>query len=244
MEKINIITPVKDSITLTLETIEAIAASKFDLPFSFTIYNDFSTTENTKKLEQAAQKFGFELVNLADITQTPSPNYLLVLQMAQKRAISENAALCIVESDVVVKPNTLQMLFDETLKRSDTGLTAAVTVDEQGQINYPYLYAKGAENKIFATDEVFSFCCTLISLPLLKAYDFTQFDPAKVWYDAVLTKVSLKLGFKNYLYTILPVVHSPHGSRPWRILKENNPLKYYFLKILGRHKKYNAISQN
>lgn len=237
MEKINIVTPVKDSIKLTLETIEAVATSNFETPVTYTVYNDFSSEGNTKKLEQAAREYGFELVNLADITQTPSPNYLFILQAAQKKAIAENAALCIVESDVVVEPHTLQTLFDETRKCPDTGLAAAVTVDEQGQINYPYLYAKGRENKVFATDEVFSFCCTIISPALLKAYDFAQFDPAKIWYDAVLTKISLKLGFKNYLYTNLPVIHSPHGSRPWRILKKKNPLKYYFLKILGKHKK-------
>ena len=237
MEKINIITPVKDSIKLTLKTIEAIAASDLEVPFSYTVYNDFSTAENTAQLGQVALQTGFQLINLSDITQTPSPNYLLVLQREQKRAIAENAALCIVESDVIVEPHTLQTLFNETVKRPDAGMVAAVTIDSQGQINYPYIYAKGETMGIFATDEVFSFCCTIITPALLRAYDFAQFDPAKVWYDAILTKTSLKLGFKNYLCTNLPVVHAPHSSRPWRSLKKKNPLKYYFLKLLGKHKK-------
>ena len=41
---------------------------------------------------------------------------------------------------------------------------------------------------------------------------------------------SLKEGFKNYLFTTLPVLHQPHGSRPWKQLKYKNPLKYYWLK--------------
>ncbi|MDL2291784.1 glycosyltransferase family 2 protein [Bacteroides sp. OttesenSCG-928-F21] len=240
MDRINIITPVKDSIELTLKTIESITASQISVPYSYTIYNDFSTPENCKKLESAARKYGFKLIHLSDITQNPSPNYRLVLQIEQKKAIAENAALCIVESDVIVKPNTLQSLFDETLKRTDTGMAAAVTVDPEGKVNYPYEYAKEEMNKIYATEEVFSFCCTLITPALLKAYDFEQFDKSKTWYDAVLTRISNSLGFKNYLFTNLPVIHSPHGSRPWRTLREKNILKYYFLKLLGRHKKVSS----
>ena len=112
MKCIHIITPVKDSIELTLQTVEAIMASGFQTPFTYTVYNDFSTEENTVRLKEASEKLGFELVNLAEITDHPSPNYLLVLQMAQQRAIEAEAGLIIVESDVLVKKNTLQALFD------------------------------------------------------------------------------------------------------------------------------------
>ena len=37
-------------------------------------------------------------------------------------------------------------------------------------------------------------------------------------------------GFHNYLFINLPVLHRPHGSRPWKKLKYTNPLKYYWLK--------------
>ena len=112
MKCIHIITPVKDSIELTLQTVEAVMASGFQIPYTYTVYNDFSTEENTAKLQEASGRLGFELVNLAEITEHPSPNYLLVLQMAQQRAIEADAGLIIVESDVVVKKNTLQALFD------------------------------------------------------------------------------------------------------------------------------------
>ena len=51
MKCIHIITPVKDSIELTLQTVEAIVASDFQMPFTYTVYNDFSTEENTAKLQ-------------------------------------------------------------------------------------------------------------------------------------------------------------------------------------------------
>ena len=73
MKCIHIITPVKDSIELTLQTAEAILKSDFTVPFHYTIYNDFSTDENTKQLKEASLKMGFELVNLSEITSHPSP---------------------------------------------------------------------------------------------------------------------------------------------------------------------------
>lgn len=74
MKCIHIITPVKDSIELTLQTAEAILKSDFTVPFHYTIYNDFSTDENTKQLKEASLKMGFELVNLSEITSHPSPS--------------------------------------------------------------------------------------------------------------------------------------------------------------------------
>ena len=149
MKCIHIITPVKDSIELTLQTAEAILKSDFTVPFHYTIYNDFSTDENTKRLKEASLAMGFELINLSEITSHPSPNYLLVLQMAQEKAVAAEAGLLIVESDVIVKKHTLQALFDGAQSRQNCGIAAAVTVDENEVINYPYLYAKGKENQVF-----------------------------------------------------------------------------------------------
>lgn len=230
MKCIHIITPVKDSIELTLQTVDAIMASDFKTPFTYTIYNDFSTEENTARLQEASARLGFELVNLADITNHPSPNYLQVLQMAQERAVAEEAGLIIVESDVVVKNNTLQALFDGALERGDCGIAAAVTVDEKGEINYPYLFAKGRENQVFPEKKHCSFCCSLLTLKFLRSFDFHQLDPEKNWHDVTISHQSLKGGFQNYLFTTLPVWHRPHSSRPWKQLKYKNPLKYYWLK--------------
>lgn len=234
MEKIHIITPVKDSIELTLQTVQAITSATFSVPYTYTVYNDFSTPENTSRLIRAAEEYGFTLVNLSDITEHPSPNYLLVLQLAQQRALEENAALCIVESDVIVKPDTIQQLFDKAKTHTDCGMIAAVTVDQNGSINFPYLYAKGKENDFFRTNKRLSFCCTLLTTPYLQAFDFNQLDQAKAWHDVTISHQSLKHGFKNYLCTNLPVFHQPHGSRPWKQLKYTHPLKYYWLKIIHK----------
>lgn len=230
MKCIHVITPVKDSIELTLQTVDAIMASDFKTPFAYTIYNDFSTEENTARLREASTKQGFELVNLADVTNHPSPNYLQILQMAQERAIAEEAGLLIVESDVVVKKDTLQSLFDGALQRSDCGIAAAVTVDENGEINYPYLFAKGRENQVFSEKKHCSFCCSLLTLDFLRSFDFHNLNPEKNWHDVTISHQSLEKGFKNYLFTTLPVWHRPHSSRPWKQLKYKNPLKYYWLK--------------
>lgn len=230
MKRLHIITPVKDSIDSTIETIKAVMNADIKVPFTYTIYNDFSTVENTHRLAEAARTYGFRLVNLADLTDHPSPNYLLVLQMAQQEAIAAEAGLLIVESDVTVRKNTLQGLFDGAMERTDCGIAAAVTVDETGAINYPYLHAKGRENQVYAEKKHCSFCCSLLTVNLLKAFDFHQLDPTKNWFDVTISHESLKKGFTNYLFTSLPVLHQPHGSRPWKQLKYKNPLKYYWLK--------------
>ena len=203
MNCVHIITPVKDSIELTLQTAKAIMESDIKTPFKYTIYNDFSSDKNTLILQQASQDMGFELVNLADITTTPSPNYLLVLHVAQKRAIAENAGLLIIESDVIVKKDTIQSLIDGADERPDCGFAASATVDENGDLNYPYLFAKGKENSVFAETKHCSFCCTLLSLDFLKSFDFEQLDPAKNWHDVTISRQSLKNGFKNYVFTNL-----------------------------------------
>ena len=231
MKQIHIITPVKDSIDLTLQTIESVLRSTYQVPIRYTVYNDFSTPENSAFLAAAAARMGFELVNLSDLTDHPSPNYLLVLQIAQQRAIKEDAGLVIVESDVIVKPHTLQALFDGATERPNCGIAAAVTVDEQEQINYPYLYAKGKENQVFAEKKHLSFCCSLLTLDFLKAFDFHQLDPKKNWHDVTISHRSLELGFTNYLFTTLTVWHRPHSSRPWKQLKYTHPWKYYWLKF-------------
>lgn len=231
MKCIHIITPVKDSVELTLQTVEAVMKSNLRVPFKYTIYNDFSTEKNTQLLGEASARLGFELINLSEITDHPSPNYLLVLQNAQQKAIAEDAALLIVESDVVVKPDTLQSLFDGACQRKDCGIAAAVTVDENGEINYPYLFAKGRENQVYVEKKHCSFCCSLLTLNFLRSFDFYQLNPEKNWHDVTISHQSLKRGFNNYLFTTLPVWHRPHSSRPWKQLKYTNPLKYYWLKF-------------
>ena len=230
MKEIHIITPVKDSIDTTIETVESIMSSQLNWPHSYTIYNDNSTPENTLRLKEQARVKKFNLINLSDLTSTPSPNYRIVLQDAQKRALEANAGLLIVESDVIVAPDTLERLANASLELPNCGIAAAVTVDDNGEINYPYLHARGKENQVIETRKHCSFCCTLLTPELLKAFDFGQLNPKKHWYDVTISHMSLTLGLKNYLFTNLPVVHHPHSSRPHKLLKYKNPLKYYWLK--------------
>lgn len=231
MERLHIITPVKDSIDSTLDTMRAVMASQLDVPHTYTLYNDFSTPENTTRLEEASREMGFQLVNLSELTDHPSPNYLFVLQRERKMCLEDGAGLLIVESDVTVRPETLQGLWNGAKTHTDAGIVASVTVDEEGAINYPYLYAKGKENQVLDTRRHCSFCCSLLTTELLQRVDFDKLDAGKSWFDVTISHRSLESGLHNLLYTSLPVLHRPHGSRPWKQLKYTNPLKYYWLKL-------------
>ena len=230
MESLHIITPVKDSIESTLRTAKAILDSHIDVPFSYTIYNDFSTEENTRRLEKASREMGFTLVNLADLTSHPSPNYLMVLRREQQLCWEGGCHLLIVESDVTVRPDTLQELAAAAARLPEAGIVAAVTVDEKGDINYPYDFAQKMEAGEHDVRKHLSFCCSLLTNRLLERVDFGQLDETKNWFDVTISHESLEQGLHNYLLTRLPVLHQPHGSRPWKKLKYTNPLKYYLKK--------------
>lgn len=229
MPKILVITPVKNSIETTLDTARAISAS--NVPLTHKIFNDFSSMETKLALEENKESIGYELVNLEEITRTPSPNYKLVLHLAQQEALSTGLPLLVVESDVVVRPDTIKTLLDFLNAHQKTGLVGSVTVDEEGIVNFPYLKFKGVMKDIIKTNRSLSFCCTLFSPELLKKFDFRDLDETKNWYDTFISKKAIELGFENYVLMNAPVLHKPHGSRPWKQLKYKNPLKYYFLKF-------------
>lgn len=231
MKSLHIITPVKDSIDSTIVTMEAIMDSRLSVPFTYTVYNDFSTPENTARLHAEAERLGVSVIDLADLTDHPSPNYLLVLRRCQREALAADAGLLIVESDVTVRPDTLQGLWDGAVERQDCGIAAAVTVDEDEHINYPYLYAKGWEGRVVDCRKHCSFCCSLLTPALLAAFDFERLDATKNWFDVTISHESLNAGLHNYLFCTLPVVHRPHSSRPWKMLKYKNPLLYYWRKF-------------
>lgn len=237
MDKINIITPVKDSLDTTLQTIQNIMQSETTVGFEYTIYNDFSTEQTTEVLQFESDKQGFTLVNLQEITTHPSPNYLLVLQTAQKKAIADGNHLLIIESDVIVKKDTIEKMYNYSKRLNHVGMIAAVTTDIKKQINFPYLYAQKFETGVVNTRKRLSFCCTLLTNEFLKSFDFDELNPEKSWYDVFISHKSIELGFNNYLITSLPVLHLPHSSRPWKQLKYTNPIKYYWRKFINNKDK-------
>lgn len=229
MAEVIVITPVKNSLETTLDTARAIAGSSVEV--RHVIFNDFSTEETKVGLEKNRSSIGYELVHLEEHTDHPSPNYKLVLQMAQKMANEADLPLLVIESDVVVKSWTIADLLDFQKKNAKSGLVGSVTVDEKGVVNFPYLKFKGVKESVIDTSRSLSFCCTLFSKDFLAAYDFMGLDEAKDWYDTFISKKSIELGFKNFVLMDVPVWHRPHASRPWKQLKYSNPLKYYFLKF-------------
>jgi len=237
MNKLHIITPVKDSMETTLRTIASIMDSEITVDFSYTVYNDFSSQTNTEILEKKSLELGFTLVNLKQITLHPSPNYLLILQRAQHSANFEDAHLMIIESDVEVKKDTIQEMYNNVEKLDKPGMIAAVTTDMHGKVNFPYLYAKRYSTGTVNSRKRLSFCCTLLTQSILTSFNFDALNPEKAWYDVFISHKSIELGFKNYLLISLPVLHLPHSSRPWKQLKYTNPVRYYFNKLMSRHDK-------
>lgn len=224
-----IITPVKDSLHTTNRTIKAISEAKGD--FEYHIFNDFSQPETREFLEQAKVKYGFQLTHLEDITKNPSPNYKLVLEIAQSIALNKKCPLIIIESDVVIKPDTLTEMFSVLKSKPKSGLIGAITVDETGNYNFPYTFEKIKNSDILNTSHSLSFCCTLISQELLKEFDFKILSQNKDWFDVFISRQSKKMGYNNYLAKGVEVVHLPHSSRPWKHLKYKRPLLYYFNKL-------------
>jgi hypothetical protein len=224
-----IITPVKDSLNTTNLTIKAISEAKGD--FEYFVFNDFSQPETRQFLEEVKHEYGFSLIHLEDITSTPSPNYKLVLEIAQKMALEKKCPLIIIESDVVIKPDTLTGLLAILKSEPNPGLIGAITIDQNGNYNFPYTFEKIKSAEIVNTSHSLSFCCTLISVEFLQLFDFKTLSQNKDWFDVYISRQSKKLGFRNYLAKSIEVLHLPHSSRPWKHLKYSRPMLYYFNKL-------------
>jgi GT2 family glycosyltransferase len=226
-----IITPVKDSVDTSMKTIARICQSKKE--HRYLVYNDRSTPENRMALENK-RDLGYELVNIEDKIDSPSPNYRFTLIDARKIALEINAHLLIVESDVFIKPDTIDRLMNLAENEDRCGMVAAITINESNEINFPYLHIKKKSTGIIETRHRVSFCCTLLTNDLLKSVDFNKLSTEKHWYDVQISKESRNLGFRNLIDTDLKVIHLPHSSRPWKKLKYENPLKYYLRKYFKK----------
>lgn len=223
-QKIHIVMPVKDSLETAEEAIRAVAESGYTL----TVYDDYSSPENATLLDALRDELGIQVIHINEHLDHPSPNYRWILIDAQRESIEKGQDLLIIESDVIVRKTTIPSLLSR--RKSGIGLIAAVTTDGNGTINFPYEYAQNIREDGVCKKRL-SFCCTLLSNELLRAYDFNQLDERKSWYDVFISHLSQKMGFENILMISNPVIHKPHSSRPWKKLKYTNPLLYYWRKI-------------
>ncbi len=230
-----IITPVKNSLETTKKTIKAIYQTKGN--FLYFVFNDFSNDETKNYLQENQEKYNYQLINLEDLTQKPSPNYRLVLIEAQKMAIERGLPLIIIESDVIIKDDTIINLLTISKEKGNTGLLAAITIDKNGDYNFPYNFVKNKNNEVIETNRRLSFCCTLLSHPFLQSYNFNNLSEKKDWYDIHISRVSIKNNFTNYIAKGEQVLHLPHSSRPWKLLKYKNPILYYFKKHIFKRDK-------
>lgn len=232
MSEAIVITPVKDSPDTTRKTIEAICQSEVDVEYF--VYNDFSKPETRQLLKELNKKLNFNLIHLEEITSNPSPNYKLVLETAQKKALQKGLPLLIIESDVVIQPETIRQLIEINNQAVKPGMVGAITVDKAGHYNFPYNFETIKNNKTVKTNRSLSFCCTLLSEPFLQSFNFNDLSPKKDWFDVTVSRKSKKMGFTNYLAKGIRVLHLPHSSRPWKNLKYSNPLWYYINKFIKK----------
>jgi hypothetical protein len=155
--------------------------------------------------------------------------------MAREMALRENAHLVIIESDVIVGTETITGLITLANTLSDAGLIGSVTIDQEGKVNFPYLYAASdGQSGTYISEHSISFCCTLLTNKFLQQFNFDELSESLDWFDVPITKKSRALGFKNYISKDFPVLHQPHGSRPWKLLKYKSPVLYYFKKLIFR----------
>ena len=227
--KLHIIMPIKDSIEIAERAIRAIVDSGHML----CVYDDNSLPKNAQRLDELATETNIQVIHISDLTGHPSPNYRLVLQLAQQEALKNNKHLVIVESDVIVGKDTINNMLAEV--KPEVGMVAAVTVDEEGIFNFPYHYMRKwwyrNHKHTISTKKRFSFCCTLLSTELLTKANFQELDPTRNWYDVAISHWSLRLGLHNMLMLGNPVLHLPHSSRPWKRLKYTHPMRYYWRKF-------------
>ena len=228
--RLYVIMPVKDAIETAEQAVRAIVACGHTL----TVYDDNSTAENAARLDALHEELGVDVVHIGQLIDHPSPNYRWVLLDAQQHCRQNDQHLVIVESDVIVQPDTLDRLAQAV--QPQTGMIAAVTHNDRQEVNFPYEYARNIKQD-GPCNKRFSFCCTLLTNAFLQAYDFSQLDPTKNWYDVHISHMSRKMGFENILQVTNPVLHKPHSSRPWKQLKYTNPLLYYWRKITQRKDK-------
>jgi len=228
-----LVTPVKDSINTLRETVGSIKASAILVPYF--IFDDFSTTETRRWLDENASVYGYKVIGLEKYTSKKSPNYRTILLMAREMSLKKNAHLIIIESDVIVGDDTINGLNRLADELPDAGLIGSVTVDSEGKVNFPYLYAT-TDNKTgtYISEHSISFCCTLLTNSFLQKFNFNELSETLDWFDVPITRKSRALGFNNYISKDLPVFHQPHGSRPWKMLKYKNPVLYYFKKFIFR----------
>jgi hypothetical protein len=228
-----LITPVKDSLKTLCETVPAVVL--YNSNYEYFIYDDFSMTETRQWLDDNSAEFGYHVISLEKHTTKKSPNYRTILLMARELTLKKNAHLVIIESDVVVRPDTINSLNRLAGELPDAGMIGAVTVDYNGIVNFPYLYAAtDCKKGTYVSGRTISFCCTLLTNNFLQKFDFEELPERSDWFDVPISKKSRALGFKNYISKDFPVLHHPHGSRPWKMMKYTNPVLYYLKKLIFR----------
>lgn len=229
-----VLIPFRDSLTTLQKTIIALRESTPDIPLL--LCDDASSASCLKDLNtwlEAQNWVGVELLSLPKAGD--APQYGLALREGLTRAHSELRQLLVVESDVEVLPGVAEGL-QRVLERNPCAVMAgAVTIDSEGVWNFPYagtFRADKLRSSPLIRRRSLSFCCTLLDHVFVENLLHTPF-PDTGWMDLKISAIARKFG-TLWLALDLQVIHNPHSSRPWKLLKYKSPLLYYFYKITRR----------
>lgn len=221
MKCLHIITPVKDSIDSTLETVKAIMESDIwflSLTLSITI-------SARKKIPIGWKRPPVNGIFVWSTYQTWPTTPLPTIYWCYKQHKRSHRSRCRIADCGIgcyCQKNTLQSLYNGALQQNNAELQQLwQPMKRHNQLPLPT--RQGTRESSIPGKKHCSFCCSLLTPGLLKAFDFQTLDPSKNWYDVTISHESLKRGFQNYLFTTLPVWHRPHSSRPWKQLKYKNP---------------------
>lgn len=197
------------------------------VPFTYTVYNDFSTEENTHRLEEAARQWNFVWSTYQTWPTTPLPTIYWCYKQ-HKRSHRSRCRITDCGIGCYCQKNTLQSLYNGALQQNNAELQQLwQPMKRRNQLPLPT--RQGTENQVYPEKSIAA-SAVHYSPRTAESIWLQTLDPSKNWYDVTISHESLKRGFQNYLFTTLPVWHRPHSSRPWKQLKYKNPLKYYWLK--------------
>jgi len=229
-----VLIPFRDSLTTLQRTILALKKPAPEIPLL--LCDDASSAQCLKELNTWLETQNWSKVDVLSLpVGEDAPQYGLALRAGLQRAHNEMRQLLVVESDVEVLPGVVLGLQRVLQRKPDAVMAGAVTIDPEGVWNFPYagtFRAAKLRSSPLIRRRSLSFCCTLLDHGFVDHLLHTPF-PDTGWMDLKISAMARKLG-TLWLALDLQVVHHPHSSRPWKLLKYKNPLLYYFYKITRR----------
>src|SRR3546814_9996538 len=96
--------------------------------------------------------------------------FILMIQLPPRSTRTDT----LLSYTTLFRSDTFEKMLDFEKIHLKSGLIGAITTDESGDFNFPYLKFKGEKRAIIETKRSLRFCCTLLTLDFLKSYSFSR----------------------------------------------------------------------